>query len=393
MGIISRTIGVFSKRNAGGSASFDPSNGMPAVSSMVTRVTEESALKFTAVFAAMRLRAENIASLPKVVRIKRAGRFEEATDHPVYRLLTSEPNRFQNVFSFWEFVNYNVDGWGNGFVIIKRGKLGVPEELIPVEARNVNIIVDKGSKYYRVTGTRWYDGMYDDFDMLHFFTLSKDGIKGLNPITYNADAIASGIEATKFGNEFFGKKGNLKAVMETDNYLSDDQFRNLKSRTSGNFGTPILEGGLKYKQLTISPEAAQMLQTKTFSIQDIARIFNIPAHLIGDLSRATFSNIEHQDMQFVRYSLRPAVKRYETELERKLFFDDERGSLSVQFNLEGLLRGDTNARANYYGKAITNGWLSRNEVREIENLNPAPGLDDYMYPGNELLVGKENSNE
>jgi phage portal protein, HK97 family len=359
------------------------------ISDVKKKCDEERALRFTAVFAAMRLRAENIASLPKTVRIKKNNLYKEAVDHPVYKLLTSTPNRFQNIFSFWEFVNFNLDGWGNSYVIIKRNSKGIPNELIPVHSSVVTIKLKDGHKFYKILGTKFYDGTYDDYDMLHFFAMSKDGIVGINPIEFNSDAINTGIEATSFGNEFFSKKGNLKAVIETDQFLSDDQYNNISTRVAQNHGTPILEGGLKYHQLTLSPESAQMLETKTYSIQDIARIFNVPPHLLSDLSRSTFSNIEHQDIQFVKYSLRPAIKRYETELEKKLFFDDERGYVSIDFNLEGLLRGDTNSRGNYYQKAITNGWLSRNEVREIENLNPIKGLDDYMYPGNELIVGKK----
>lgn len=395
MKLIQKTFDFFQSRSAsdGGVSSVDKSDASlqaPAsLSYLTTPVNEETALKFTAVFAAMRLRAEIIASLPKIVQKKEGGKFIDAADHPVYRLLKSAPNRYMNIFSFWEFVNYNLDGWGNAYVIIKRAKGGVPSALIPVRSSCVTVKFTGESKFYRISGTKYFDGTYDDFDMLHFYALSKDGITGLNPIIYNADAIGTGIETTKFGKEFFGKKGNLKGVMETDQSLSEQQYKNLQLQTSQNHGTPILEGGVKYKQLTMTPEAAQMLQTKTFSIQDIARIFNVPPHLLGDLSRSTFSNIEHQDIQFVKYALRATIKRYENELERKLFFDDE-GNLEVKFNLEGLLRGDTAARSAYYSKAILNGWMSRNEIREIEGMNKIDGLDDFLYPGNELVVGKES---
>ena len=388
MNLIDKTIQFFKQRGLNEEADSNIGGMVPiSLQEMTTPVNEDTALRFTAVFAAMRLRAENVASLPKIVRRKVKNGYEDATDHPVYKLLKSEPNSFQNIFSFWEFVNFNLDGWGNAYVIIKRGKGGVPTALIPVHASKVTIRVVDGDKWYTVRGTKYFDGFYADFDMLHFFTLSKDGISGINPITYNADAIGTGIESTKFGKEYFAKKGNLKAVMETDKKLSDDEFNSISKHVSPNFGTPILESGLKYKQLTIAPEAAQMLQTKTFSIQDVARIFNVPPHLLSDLSRSTFSNIEHQDIQFVKYSLRPVLKRYENELERKLFFDDEIGSLEITFNLEGLLRGDSTSRANFYAKAVTNGWMTRNEVRDIEGMNSIPGLDDALYPGNMLIVG------
>ena len=151
----------------------------------------------------------------------------------------------------------------------------------------------------------------------------------------------------------------------------------------------MLTGGAKWKTVTISPEAAQMLETRTFALQDICRIFMVPPHLMGDLSRSTFSNIEHQDIEFVKHYIRPTVKMFEHELDRKLFFDDERGKLEIKFNLDGLLRGDQTTRSEFYQKAVLSGWMSRNEVREMENLNPIDGLDDLLYPGNEVVMGKE----
>ena len=159
--------------------------------------------------------------------------------------------------------------------------------------------------------------------------------------------------------------------------------------STSNFGTPLLDQGVKLKQIGIAPEAAQMLQTRTFALQDIARIFNVPPHMLADLSRSTFSNIEHQDIQYAKYSIRPSVKRYEQEMDRKLFFEDELGRLETKFNLNGLMRGDMATRSAFYHNAILDGWLSRNEVREMENMNDAKGLDDMLYPQNMNIVGKE----
>lgn len=221
--------------------------------------------------------------------------------------------------------------------------------------------------------------------------MSEDGITGVNPIIYNAAAISSGISAQSFGNEFFEQGGNVKSVLETDRTLgANDMADFIKAfNQAKNFGTPILDQGVKYKQVGIAPEAAQMLQTRTFALQDIARIFNLPPHMLADLSRATFSNIEHQDIQYAKYSIRPSVKRYEQEMDRKLFFEDELGRYETKFNLNGLMRGDMTSRSNFYHNAVLDGWLSRNEVREMENMNRMDGLDDMLYPGNENIVGKE----
>lgn len=357
-------------------------------------VGNDQAMRYTAVFAAIRLRSENIASLPKIITEYTSNGRVEATNHQMYRLLKFRPNAYMNVFNFWEYINACMDGWGNAYVLIKRLRNGSPQELIPIHPSLVTPYLKNGKKWYFVGGTQDYDGRYSDDDMLHFFSLSKDGITGINPISYNSAAISSGISAQDFGNEFFEKKGNVKAVLETDSKM---EFENMKSfvkafNYSNNFGTPILDQGVKYKQVGIAPEAAQMLQTRTFALQDIARIFNVPPHLLADLSHATFSNIEHQDIQFVKYSIRPSVKRYETEMQNKLLFEDEFITYEIKFNLDGMLRGDTKTRAEYYQRAIQNGWMSRNEVRELENMNPSDGLDAMLYPASLNVVGEENNN-
>nr|DAW25439.1 MAG TPA: portal protein [Caudoviricetes sp.] len=353
-------------------------------------VDTERAMRFTAVYAAIRLRSETISSLPKaVLELTPSGRMD-AAKHSVYKLIKYRPNGFMNVFTFWEYTNACLDGWGNAFVLIKRDKWANPVELIPIHPRLVTVVFRNARKWFIVAGSQSFDGTYADDDVLHFFSLSMDGIKGVNPIVYNSAAISSGMSAQNFGNEFFQQGGNVKAVLETEKRLGASEMDSfLKSfEESKNFGTPVLDQGVKYKSVGIAPEAAQMLQTRTFALQDIARIFNIPPHMIADLSRATFSNIEHQDIQYAKYSIRPSVKRYEQEMDRKLFFDDELGRYETKFNLNGLMRGDMTSRANYYQKAVLTGWLSRNEVREMENMNKVDGLDDMLYPGNEIIVEK-----
>lgn len=368
-------------------------NGLPP--SQVNRLTasmgQERAMRFTAVYAAIRLRSNTIASLPKSVYDLTGKGRSIATGHPVYRLLKYRPNGYQNVFTFWNYINTCLDGWGNSYVIIRRARNADPEMLIPVHPSNVQVVTENAKKYYKVFGTKYYDGLYSDEDMLHFFNYTIDGLKGIDPIRYNADAIATGVGSQEFGNEFFESRGNIKAVIETDQSWTKDKAKTFLENfeTSKKYGNPVLTGGAKWKTVTISPEAAQMLETRTFALQDICRIFMVPPHLLGDLSRSTFSNIEHQDIEFVKHYVRPTVKMFEQELDRKLFFDDECGKLEIKFNLDGLLRGDLATRSEFYQKAILNGWMSRNEVREMENLNPIDGLDEMMYPGNELIVGKE----
>lgn len=356
-------------RNVGGlgSTGFFPSG--------VSRVSNDTALKFTAVFSAIRIRSENIASLPKrIYKQGRDGKLQE-DKHPASVVIRSSPNNYMNSFTFWEYMNSCLDGWGNAYAIIESDGRGYPRALHPVHPSEVIINLTNGEKTYKVTN-KDFAGVYTDGEMCHFFSLSKDGIKGINPITYNSEAIGLGIAATKYGISFFENGGNVKAVMETDKMMNDKAYKRLKEMKMENHSTLILEDGVKYKIVGIAPEAAQMLQTKLFSIQDISRIFNVPPHMLADLSHANYSTIEQQNILFGQYSLRPAVKLYEVELERKLFLPKE--NYSVKFDLRGLMRGDSSARANFYNTMLQNGVMNRNEVRIAEGYNRMDGLDDFL---------------
>jgi HK97 family phage portal protein len=353
-------------------------------------VNHDTAMKFTAVFAAIRIRSENIASLPKSVQREKNGTTEILHNHPVQRLIHRQPNTLMNAFTFWEFMNANLDGWGNAIAVIERSANGDPANIWHVHPSDCTPTIVNRKMYYKISGE--FSGVYSSDDILHFklFT-TREGKWGIDPIRNSAEAISLGLAAQKFNSEFFAKGGHHKGVYETDSMIGDEEYSAIMKHLAEfkNFETPILEGGLKYKQISISPEAAQLIQQRTFSIQDIARIFNLPPHMLAELSRSTFSNIEHQDLQFVKYSLRPTVKRIEEELETKLFYESESEEIGVKFNLEGLLRGAMASRAAFYHYGIQDGWLNRNEVRNMENLNAADGLDDFLYPANLNITGNE----
>lgn len=356
-------------------------------------INNDTALKFSATYAAIRLRSENIASLPKYVKRELARGSEIAYNHPVYKLFI-QPNPYTNVFDFWKIINTWLDGWGNAYAIIERDRTGNPIALHQIHPKYVSVSQQDNGKVYKVTGTK-KDGVYLGENMLHFMGLSIDGILGVNPIVYNHISFGKAIATQKFGAEFYKKGGNIRGVLETDGSLSDANFSNFMKHyqdSAQNYDTPLLEYGIKYKQVGISPVAAQLLATEQYSITDIARIFNVPPHMIQDLQHATFSNIEQQTIQFAQYSLRPAVKSIEVEIENKLFFEDERGIYSVKFDLNGLMRGDLAARGQWYNTMINTGVYSRNEVRIKEGESPVEGLDTYLFPANMIIVGKENTN-
>lgn len=359
-------------------------------------VNNQAALKVTAFYAGIRIRSENIASFPKYVKRQTAEGLVDDKRHPAYRVINVRPNSYTNKFDFWNVINTWLDGWGNAYAWIQRDGNGDPVALHQIHPTwVVGITIVNGKKWYRISAPekdfQWLSGTYSDDDMLHFMLVTLDGIKGVNPVIYNALSLGKSLATEKFASEFYERGGNLKAVLETEGHLGDDEFNAFMGhfkKSARNFDTPLLEYGVKYKQLSVNPVAAALIQSETLSIQDVCRIINIPPHMVAELSHATFSNIEHQTIQFVQYSLRPTVKRLEDELERKLFTDSEQEIYSVKFSLDGLLRGDTQARSSYYHNAILDGYMSRNEVRELEGLPHKEGLDDMLYPLNTGVVGK-----
>ena len=359
-------------------------------------VNTDTALRFTAVFAAIKLLSENVAGLPKAVMVRTEdGGYEPAKKHPAYQLLADAPNPYTDTFVFW----FTVIGWllgkGNAFAIIRYEK-GKPVRLEQVDPDWVSIRFINGEKMYVVKASdpafSFLDGTYLDNEMLHFMLFTRDGIVGVDPITYNAAAIGEGIAAQKFTSDFFRTGGAIKGTLETDQALGDDDYARFMAHykeAAYNGATPLLEYGFKYKAINISPDAAQLLQSKTFSIDDIARIYSIPPHLLAELSHATFSNIEQQNIFFGEYCLRPICKRIEKQLERKLFTGRDKEQYHVKFDLNGLMRGDSTARAAYYEKGINCGWMTPNEAREYEGMKKLPGLDEPRIPLNYTTVSEE----
>ncbi len=358
-------------------------------------VTEDAALRFTAVYAAIKLLSENIAALPKSVKVRVDEGYEDADQHAVYKLLCVAPNSYMDLFTFWFSQLSRLFGKGNFYAVIER-KGGVPVALHPVDPDWVRVVFENGLKGFVVScvdpAFKFLDGTYLEHEMIHVMLFTRNGLDGIDPITYNAGAIGRGIATQKFSADFYKRGGQIKGTLETEGELGDDQYENFMkhySQAAQNFDTPLLEYGIKYKSVGISPVAAQIIQTETMSIDDIARIFCIPPHLLAELTHATFSNIEQQNIHFAEFSLRPVCKRIEVQLESKLFSDAERGRYSVKFDLKGLMRGDAAARANYYTSGINAGWMTPNEARRLEEMKALPGLDAPRMPMNFVQIGED----
>ena len=363
-------------------------------------VNTETALRFTAVFAAIKLLSENIAGLPKSVMLRTEdGGYKPAVEHPAHKLLYVRPNAYMDVFTFWFTILAWFLGKGNALAVVRYDR-GKPVALHPVNPDWVKVVFVNGEKMYVVKAKdpnfSFLDGTYLEHEMLHFMFFTFDGLWGVDPISYNAAAIGEGIAAQKFTADYFRTGGAIKGTIETDQALGDDdyeRFMNHYQATATNGATPLLEYGFKYKAINLSPEASQLIQAKIFSIDDIARIYCIPPHMLAELSHATFSNIEQQNIFFGEYSLRPICKRLEKQLELKLFNDAERGQYHVKFDLNGLMRGDAAARANFYTQGINAGWMTPNEAREFEGMKRLEGLDEPRIPLNYTAVGNDTNTE
>lgn len=364
-------------------------------------VTERSAMQMTAVYSCVCILAEAVAGLPlHVYRHNDQGGTEKAIDHPLYLLLHDEPNPEMSSFVFWETLMTHLLLWGNAYAQIIRNGKGEVVALYPLMPNKMSVDRDaNGQLYY--TYTRSTDeaptmqGMtvtLKPSDVLHIPGLGFDGLVGYSPIAMAKNAIGMAIASEEYGAKFFANGAAPGGVLEYPGTIKDPQrVRDSWQSTFGGSGNAnkiaVLEEGMKYTPIAISPEQAQFLETRKFQINEIARIFRVPPHMVGDLEKSSFSNIEQQSLEFVKYTLDPWVVRWEQSIMRSLLSDSEKKEHFVKFNLEGPLRGDYVSRMNGYAIGRQNGWVSANDIRELENLDRIPaeeGGDLYLINGNML---------
>jgi HK97 family phage portal protein len=364
-------------------------------------VTERSAMQMTAVYSCVRILAEAVAGLPlHLYRYKEDGGKEKALDHPLYLLLHDEPNPEMSSFVFRETLMTHLLLWGNAYAqIIRNGKNEVVA-LYPLMPNKMTVDRDtNGHLYYSYN--RGNDEAIRDkqstvilrpSDVLHIPGLGFDGLVGYSPIAMAKNAIGMAIACEEYGAKFFANGAAPGGVLEHPGTLKDPQriresWQSTYGGTSNAHRIAVLEEGMKYTPIGISPEQAQFLETRKFQINEIARIFRVPPHMVGDLEKSSFSNIEQQSLEFVKYTLDPWVIRWEQSIMRTLISQEEKSQYFVKFNLEGLLRGDYQSRMNGYAIGRQNGWMSANDIRELENLDRIPaeeGGDLYLINGNML---------
>ena len=362
-------------------------------------VNERTAMQVTAVYACVRILSEAIAGLPlHTYKYRKDGAKEKAINHPLYRLLHDEPNPEMTSFVFRETLMSHLLLWGNAYAQIIRNGKGQITALYPLMPSRMT--VDRTSN-----GEIYYTYLVNDSDnptlkaqgqvylrkedIFHIPGLGFDGLVGYSPISMAKNAIGMALATEEYGAKFFENGASPSGVLEHPGTIKDpDRLReswNSLFKGSGNsHKVAVLEEGLSFKPIAISPNEAQFLETRKFQIDEIARIFRVPPHMVGDLERASFSNIEEQSLEFVKYTLNPWVTRWEQSIHRSLFLESEKQEYFVKFNVDGLLRGDYQSRMNGYAVGIQNGFMSPNDIRSLENMDLIPdelGGNLYLING------------
>ena len=352
-------------------------------------VSEDSALALPIVYACVKVLSETQASLPcHVYRRNADGGKGRANDHSNYSLLHDSPNDEMTAFEFYDTMTAALMLWGNSYASIVRDNGGTPRELWPLLPGCMTPKRErKGDplQYLYRQGTGIPE-TYSRDNILHIRLRSKNGITGMSPITQHREAIGLGLAMQEFGARFFGSGTHPGAVAEHPGKLSkpahdnlEDSLRKSYSSLGKSHQLMVLEEGMKYKEIGIPPEDAQFLQSREYQLVEICRIYRLQPHKVMDLSRATFSNVEHEGISFVVDTIRPNCVRWEQALNKALFFPDERGNYFCEFLLDGLLRGDTVSRYQAYATGRQWGWLSADDVRAMENMNPLPDETGKIY--------------
>ena len=362
-------------------------------------VTERSAMQMTAVYSCVRILAEAVAGLPlHFYRYKDDGSKEKAIDSNLYHLLHDEPNPEMSSFVFRETLMTHLLLWGNAYAQIIRNGKGEVIALYPLMPNKMSVDRDENGKLYYTYQRSQDEGKeagtvtLSTRDVLHIPGLGFDGLVGYSPIAMAKNAIGLAIATEEYGAKFFANGAAPSGVLEHPGTIKDPA--RLRENWNSTFGgsansgkVAVLEEGMKYTPISISPEQAQFLETRKFQINEIARIFRVPPHMVGDLEKSSFSNIEQQSLEFVKYTLDPWIIRWEQSLNRTLLNQEEKKTYFFKFNVEGLLRGDYQSRMQGYATARQNGWMSANDIRELENLDKISaedGGDLYLINGNML---------
>lgn len=350
-------------------------------------VTPSTSMGHAAVFACVRILAETVASLPLITyeRLERGKR--RAPRHPLYTVLHDRPNPMMTAFEFRETLMGHLALWGNAYTEVSYDGRGQVRELWPLRVDRMMQIRqnEQGRREYVYQLPGGAMAVLPEERVWHLRGLG-DGTTGYSPVDMMRQAIGLSIAAERFGASFFGRGANIGGVLTHPGALDEEAYARLKgsweeahSGLTNSHRVAVLEEGVSYQAIGIPPDQAQFLETRKFQVAEIARIFRIPPHMLADLERATFSNIEHQSIEFVVHTIRPWLVRWEQSIAQNLMLEREREQFFAEFLVDGLLRGDIKSRYEAYSIGRQNGWLSADDIRELENMNPLPDEQGGIY--------------
>lgn len=361
-------------------------------------VTHHRAARHATVFQCVRVLSESIGSLP-VSLYRRQGETRQrlsSSDNAIARIIGEQPNSFQTAAEFWEMAVAHLGFRGNFYAFQVRSSTGKLGELIPFHPDAVSVKQnDDYSIDYTVVFQNGTQRVINEKEMFHLKLFSFDGVLGVNPIEYARNTIGLSMALERHGARLFKNGGRPSGLLSTETRLNPDDMTNYRTKweeahggeNSG--GTAVLGNGLKYQTIALNAVDSQWLENRKFQKADIAAFYRVPLHKINDLEKSSFSNIEHQSLEYVRDSLMPYAVKIEQRIRTSLMTEAERASgLFAKFNFNGLLRGDMPARAAFYNSMVMIGAMSPNEVRSLEDQNPRDGGDIYLTPLNMAINGK-----
>lgn len=362
-------------------------------------VGPDAAMRLSTVYKCVRVRAETIGMLPlKVYQRIDGGGKKDASDHPLSALLHDQPNPWQTAMQWRSMMQSHIDLRGNAFSEVVFGPSGRVDMLVPMHPDCVRIeVMPSGRPRYRYKPPQGDERVLMAGEVLHLMGLSTDGYCGLNPIEAQREALSAAMASRDFGTAFFKNQARPPMWIKYPGKFSKPEDKRAWveefSRKFGGLGSgkvPVMEQGMEISSIPINNADAQFIETRKFQDIDIAGLFRVPPHKIGILDRATWANIEHQQLDFVTDCVLPTAVAWEQTLLRDLPFGD---GFFAEFKVDMLLRADTKTRYEAYGRAILDGWMLRNEAREHENMNRIEGLDKPLMPLNMATVGPNGSVE
>lgn len=361
--------------------------GCDLTSASGVAVSPDTAMGVAAVQCAVRVISETIGMLPFPLyeRMGEDGK-KKARGHAVWKVINGRPNPWMTAQEFRETLTAQMLLYGDGFGLKNRAG-GALREIYPLHPNRVRVERKKDfSAAYHVTMA---DGGTQELGpdrILHIRDLSLDGHRGLSRVRQCRDAIGLSKATELFGSQFFANSGRPGGILTTDQVMGPDAVKAIRESwalaNSGDrkMGTAVLDGGFKWISVTQTAEEAQNIETRKFQVTEIARIFRLPPHKIGDLEKASFSNIEQQDLDFYKSSMLPWASRWENAVDTQLLEGTDQEKFYAKLNMTALLRGDSTARSNFYQKMVQAKIMTRNEVRILEDLDPVEGGDVFENP-------------